>query len=384
MLKLFSTFKSPKLLQLFNHNFGLFAFIYTWLSLSHGIEGIEFLQSALVLFSSFFFIGVYGYVLNDIFDVQADESVGKYNIVSHWNKYQKWGVLVFSASTGVSILATHNIKTLPFLIAQLIVLFMYSVPIIRLKERGMLGILADAFYAYINPLLIMFTVLGQFAEKFDFVTLFLLLFYCLIGLKNIFQHQAEDALNDSYTGIKTFGSKYPDFTHKAFYFFIMASWFIWTVFSFYSLPLVKDVLFKLILFLPVISVAVKGIFYFLYKKSKWISASPELDVMFYGFLCIWISILYDSNVQYWPTLLFIFIPAIRNKIRLWIIQIYRIIYWYVISFSVNYFLYYSFKLLGVDLKQRAKQRNEKNNKPRAVVKRQKSCEEIVDKWMELI
>lgn len=384
MNPLSAIFKSPKLLQLFNHNFGLFALIYTWLSLSFGIEGPEFLLSALVLFSSFFFIGVYGYVLNDIFDVQSDESVAKYNIASHLNHYQKWGVLVFSAAAGFCFLATYNIKTLPFVIAQLSVLFLYSVPTIRLKERGIAGILADAFYAYVNPLLIMLTVLGQFVELSDFLTLFLVLFYCFIGLKNIFQHQAEDAINDSYSGTKTFGAKYPGFSHRAFYFFILASWVVWIVFSFYYHSLVKDVFLKLTLFLPLISVALKLFFYFFYKRSSWISDSPELDVMFYGFLCIWVAILHDSILQYWPTFLFIFIPAIRNKIRLWIIQISRILYWYVISFSVNYFLYYSFKLFGVNLKERAKQKNEKNNKPRAVRKRQLNHEEVIDKWLELI
>jgi 4-hydroxybenzoate polyprenyltransferase len=383
MLKLFSAFKSPKLLQLFNHNFGLFAFIYTWLSFSHGTEGVEFLPSALVLFSSFFFIGVYGYVLNDIFDVQADESVGKYNIVSHWNKYQKWGVLVFSASAGVSVLAAHNIKTLPFLIAQLIVLFVYSVPVIRLKERGLSGILADAFYAYVNPAIIMLIVLKAYAEIDLFIYVFIFLFYLCIGLKNIFQHQADDLSNDLKAGIKTFASQYPQWASKAPYLFILFSWIVWTSFSIYYTPHIRDVLFFPLLYIPIFTILLKGVFSLIFKRKEWISQSPEMDVIFYGFIFLWISLIRQFNFYYWPIFLFLFLPVIHSKIRLWVIQIYRLLYWYVISFSVNYFLYYSFKLFGLDLKERAKKKKIMD-KLSVNSKKQISREEIVDKWMELI
>ncbi|HIA12133.1 MAG TPA: hypothetical protein EYN38_11535 [Flavobacteriales bacterium] len=152
-----------------------------------------------------------GYCLNDLSDYKDDQAVGKKNIVLVLSKSQLLLLILFligCISFPWLYLDLNQFVAL-LLGAQLIVYLLYSFPPLRFKERGMLGILSDAFYGHVNPILVtIFTFVIISETYFWDVALYpigLIVFWAMSkGIRNIMLHQLDDRKNDLKTGSDTF------------------------------------------------------------------------------------------------------------------------------------------------------------------------------------
>jgi 4-hydroxybenzoate polyprenyltransferase len=153
-----------------------------------------------------------GYALNDIIDYEADLKNKKRNLFINTSKMQSavfvitfilfaifpWYYLPFST------------VTVYFLIIEFVLFFLYAFPPFRLKEKGILGILADALYAQVIPNLLAVYTFLKLSETLKLNYFFLILFsvwLLLVGIRNILKHQIEDCENDIHTNTNTFVTK---------------------------------------------------------------------------------------------------------------------------------------------------------------------------------
>jgi 4-hydroxybenzoate polyprenyltransferase len=159
-------------------------------------------------------VAVYGHVLNDIFDQEADRLANKVNRVAIMRPV--WRVLLPPAFIIGGFLPTfaahYSIGPLLFLTLNYLWPTIYSIPFTRLKERSLFGVACDALGSHITPTLF---VLALFATsgparlssgQIGFVVIGTL-WAAVLGLKGILHHQIADRENDIQSGIMTFATK---------------------------------------------------------------------------------------------------------------------------------------------------------------------------------
>ncbi|MBS1625935.1 MAG: UbiA family prenyltransferase [Bacteroidetes bacterium] len=152
-----------------------------------------------------------GYLLNDYFDRDADRLAGKKNFLLGKGPAQL--ALFFLIAVLLLALPWYflpwDVYTLGMMAAQLLAYFLYSVPPIRVKERGAAGILADALYAHGIPA-VMATYTYMLISGFppDILLLALLFAWQLTaGLRNVLLHQLDDMPGDARSGTSTYATQ---------------------------------------------------------------------------------------------------------------------------------------------------------------------------------
>ena len=168
----------------------------------------------LTLLISMFFVAAYGHVVNDIFDIEVDCQAGKRNRMASLSKGQRTllslslailGVIpwLFIGFNSISVILLASIYTL---------LTIYPAPPLRLKERYIWGILADAITVHAIPTLLVATVFSSLIATSESGSHFLAIvatvwgFGC--GVRGILLHQIWDRDNDLKSGIKTLATKF--------------------------------------------------------------------------------------------------------------------------------------------------------------------------------
>lgn len=183
--------------------------VYFELNLAHPTPPVLIALRTLILFlAASVGIAGFGYMLNDLCDVEQDLKSGTRNLVA-----QRGRVEVLIRFALVLLLAWLPWRWLPTsrpiwaLLAFEFALFLaYSIPPIRFKERGILGPVADALYAYTVPTavsMLVFAQLGHVVVPLWF-GLLLGIWTSLLGLRHILIHQLEDAARDQLSGFTTF------------------------------------------------------------------------------------------------------------------------------------------------------------------------------------
>jgi hypothetical protein len=152
----------------------------------------------LVLLFMIVAIASFGYFLNDSFDIQEDALMGKVNFASKFSLKQRFSILlalfVFGYVPWAFFSKGYFLFTL--LAIHLILLLMYSVPPIRLKNRGMTALVFDAGYSFVLPVLVCFYYIND--STIDQFTIPLLIAWsATMGIRNIMQHHRNDAQFDS-------------------------------------------------------------------------------------------------------------------------------------------------------------------------------------------
>lgn len=171
------------------------------------------LRTVLVL-NAFFFVALisistFGYLFNDYCDVEADRKAGKRNLLNNYGKPKQ--VLIVLLPLLIGSVAWHLtyprfIENVLFCL-QILALVLYSMPPVRLKERGLGGVIADAFYGHINPVFItIFWHMHFNARPTWFIALLSVVFIVttLKGVRNILLHQIDDRKADRRAGVETF------------------------------------------------------------------------------------------------------------------------------------------------------------------------------------
>jgi 4-hydroxybenzoate polyprenyltransferase len=154
----------------------------------------------------------FGHFLNDCFDIRQDLEAGKPNQAAPLKPWKRILLLaILLAFVGLPWWLSGAGPILHGLVWGHILLFvLYSMPPFRFKERGILGVLADALYAHVFPFLIAAAAFVQLSPVpvAGLQTGFLLLvaWQLLIGIQNILFHQIKDMENDRLAGVQTFAT----------------------------------------------------------------------------------------------------------------------------------------------------------------------------------
>jgi 4-hydroxybenzoate polyprenyltransferase len=150
----------------------------------------------------------FGYVLNDFGDREADRLSGASNQVL--DAGMAWSVAGLFVLVALSVvpwffLPAHA-SVLILLALEPLLFLVYVLPPIRLKSRGGAGVIADACYAYVVPLLVTLVLFAHVAHhgvsplQIAVVAAWAL----LLGVRHILAHQLVDAGRDERAGTPTF------------------------------------------------------------------------------------------------------------------------------------------------------------------------------------
>lgn len=355
MLKKLSPFLNQKLVY--------YTFFFFLLSHSAGTHGLSALLGFLPFALSLVLTGVFGYVSNDIADAAGDRKAGKPNIALSLTTVQKLFLLVLLAGGSIFSLYYSRPSTLPYLIAELALLSLYAFPPIRLKEKGFAGVVTDSLYAYVVPSVILLVYTGLWNDLYW--KIFLPSLGLLIGLKNILNHQLEDLDNDIISDTKTFVRSFPDQAPALAVIFTIAANAVCMAGT--CLMFAANISLPVKIVFTVISAVllVKVLLFAIYREQKYIAGSPDFDILYYGSIGWSLYLLWSADVSVLLLIPCLLLPNIRLKIRNTIYIVFRKMIYIVfrefiyrtLSFTVNYSLYYSCLLIGIDLKERARKRN---------------------------
>lgn len=171
-------------------------------------------------FCGLVFTSAFGFLFNDLCDVDSDRKAGKANVMSTLHPALR--VLLIAINLTAALLGWFylqaSVLASVFFVLQIVSLIVYSLPPFRFKNKHIAGVLTDAFYGHLNPVLITILVFGfrhtPGGEKSTslFIPLLLLCTF-LKGVRNILLHQLDDRKNDRKAGDQTFVVKFgPLFT----------------------------------------------------------------------------------------------------------------------------------------------------------------------------
>lgn len=165
-------------------------------------------ELALFFFVALISISVFGYLFNDLCDVESDAKAGKKNALGKFPFVVRLAIVAVPLAIGLLVwyyIRAGIVANVLFGL-QILALVLYSLLPFRLKERSALGVVADAFYGHINPVMITLFTFGFDLGKIVEVVFLSILLVCLVlkGIRNILLHQLDDRSNDKRAGVQTF------------------------------------------------------------------------------------------------------------------------------------------------------------------------------------
>jgi 4-hydroxybenzoate polyprenyltransferase len=158
-------------------------------------------------------VATYGHIINDSFDVDADRQVGKHNAMSgvSWGGRTLLGTTFLIAGFLPAPIVDYSLFALLLLALNYLWPTLYSLPSIRFKEKGLLGVICDAMGSHVTPTLLAISIFMPMKPIADFAgfgfPLVVTLWAAVLGIKGILHHQLIDRDNDLATGTITLGTK---------------------------------------------------------------------------------------------------------------------------------------------------------------------------------
>lgn len=154
-------------------------------------------------------VAAYGFVLNDLTDIEADRLSGQPNRMAGLGLPARVMALLLPLALAVALATLSRDRTTAVLTgANLLLPTLYSVPPVRLKGRGALGAVADASGVHILPMaLVAWAVTRAVPERADLVPAFIasaLGWTGMLGLRGIVVHQAQGLAGDRVAHVRTF------------------------------------------------------------------------------------------------------------------------------------------------------------------------------------
>jgi len=345
----------------------IFGNLYLWLLLfkiDFGIKGLILLLLSLI--TSFGFAAL-GYLINEYFDQEDDAKAGKINKLKFIPKlylikliiiillatFTPWIILPFDEISGVLVTT------------QIALFFLYASPPFRFKKNSYLSGITDALYAYIIPLLLSYYTYylysGSASINFHYIVCYSILLY-IAGYRNIIIHYINDIFKDKKAGLITMPRAIGvNNTNNL----LISLLFIEFVLLIITVVIISKEIFLLwFLLLPILFLVYKAISQAqkLPDKiivNKPIRHAPDLYYQVYApAIILAVLIWYDFK---WallvPIHIALFIPLYRlHPFISWFKRINFKLYYIwtrqIISWVVNYTLFFMFILFGVNLKKR--------------------------------
>jgi 1,4-dihydroxy-2-naphthoate octaprenyltransferase len=155
---------------------------------------------SLVLISSLGFYFMYGFLINDFYDISYDISAGKKRSIQNISKISFIKIIVVVGF--ISMLHLLYLKETSYIaiyIISYILATFYSAPPVRFKNRGFSGLVIDGLIEKTLPVFAVFIYFGHFG--FDTILFVLTAFF--IQIAEAMTHQIQDYEADSRTGIRS-------------------------------------------------------------------------------------------------------------------------------------------------------------------------------------
>lgn len=164
--------------------------------------GLPVVHDMAVLFLLLCLYASFGYVVNSLSDRSVDMAAHKSNALARMSD-KSAQALVGTLAVGGVLATLLTYRNQPSVAALFGLAFLtaaaYSLPPIRFKERGMLGLLVSAIAQRALPVVIVFQALGMW----DWTALALCVLSMLIGLRSIIVHQIVDEEADVRAHVRT-------------------------------------------------------------------------------------------------------------------------------------------------------------------------------------
>ncbi|MEH2236059.1 tetratricopeptide repeat protein [Nostoc sp.] len=174
---------------------------------------IQLILTVLALLFSISSVAAYGHIVNDIFDIEVDQRVGKNNSMAQFSSWQRLLLCILFAVTGFVLPTLMNFGTLAIILLGINYLLptLYSAPPLRLKEKGIWGIISDAAGAHAIPTLFVATTFLHLSASPQPQSIILTIAatawsFCA-GIRGIILHQLWDRENDLKSDVKTLVTK---------------------------------------------------------------------------------------------------------------------------------------------------------------------------------
>lgn len=148
-------------------------------------------------------------LINDLTDYKQDRIARKVSGIDLIGKKRSISLIILSISLGIllTLFLPITLTAKALYAAAWIAFSCYSIPPIRLKNRGIWGVMADASGAHLFPILFLFAAIQQ--HHFNAITGLLIGINMLCyGLRSILWHQFSDKQNDLNAGVVTLVTTY--------------------------------------------------------------------------------------------------------------------------------------------------------------------------------
>ncbi len=148
----------------------------------------------------------YGYALNELFDVDEDRRGQRTNAAQQAGPRRMWLIIGLSAATALLLASAAGGTAGALLTAgELLIPLAYSIPPLRLKNRGWPGILCDASAAHVYPAMLALLILfHQGLRSPDaLIVIAAALWSLMTGLRGILSHQLQSEEHDRAAGLVT-------------------------------------------------------------------------------------------------------------------------------------------------------------------------------------
>lgn len=190
----------------------LIGFCYFFLLAGNVSFKLGFLSILAALATTLGFVG-FAYLTNDLADRKKDALAHKPNGTSGLS-FGSIGILIvlfLSCALLPWLYLPIDRVSLTCIIAELTLFVIYAFPPFRLKERGVLGVFADAMYAHALPAFLAswtFHLIGvQSYDNFMLFAISVFTWQLFSGIRNIVSHHLKDFENDRASGTKTFAAQ---------------------------------------------------------------------------------------------------------------------------------------------------------------------------------
>lgn len=161
-----------------------------------------------LLFTALIVGAIYVSVLNDITDIHEDAVANKRNTMAKISPWVQAAILLSCLLFGAFVISLlyPDIPSMIFGTLTYVIFTLYSVKPIRLKKRGIWGVLCDASGAHLFPSLVMAVdLMFYFGQKCNFILVVAIGVWAFsYGLRGILWHQFSDKENDIKSGTNTF------------------------------------------------------------------------------------------------------------------------------------------------------------------------------------